>query len=76
MPRRPGYHLEPHRDPKRSLLTCLLYLARPGDSDAQGTQLFAWPMTTMWEPIGKWATGGLKASGYLLHYQPLPAASD
>ena len=40
MLRRPGYHLEPHRDPKRSLLTCLLYLARPGDSDAHGTQLF------------------------------------
>lgn len=40
MLRRPGYHLEPHRDPKRSLLTCLLYLARPGDSEAHGTQLF------------------------------------
>ena len=40
MLRRPGYHLEPHRDPKRSLLTCLLYLARPGDSDTHGTQLF------------------------------------
>ena len=26
--------------PKRSLLTCLLYLARPGDSEAHGTQLF------------------------------------
>jgi hypothetical protein len=40
MLRRPGYHLEPHRDPKRSLLTCLMYLARPGDSEAYGTQLF------------------------------------
>lgn len=40
MLRRPGYHLPPHRDPKRSMLTCLLYLARPGDSEAHGTQLF------------------------------------
>ena len=40
MLRRPGYHLRPHRDPKRSMLTCLLYLARPGDSHGYGTQLF------------------------------------
>jgi hypothetical protein len=41
MLRRPGYHLAPHRDPKHSLLTCLLYLARPGDSDTYGTQIFS-----------------------------------
>ena len=35
-----GYHLGPHRDPKRSMLTCLLYLARPGDIDTYGTQIF------------------------------------
>ena len=40
MLRRAGYHLDPHRDPKRSMLTCLLYLARPGDSEVHGTQLF------------------------------------
>lgn len=40
MLRRPGYHLDPHRDPKRSMLTCLFYLARPGDDVAHGTQLF------------------------------------
>ena len=40
MLRRPGYHLAPHRDPKRSLVTCLMYLARPGDSEAHGTQIF------------------------------------
>ena len=40
MLRRPGYHLGAHRDPKRSLLTCLMYLARPGDDEAHGTQLF------------------------------------
>jgi hypothetical protein len=40
MLRAPGYHLGPHRDPKRSMLTCLLYLARPGDSETYGTQIF------------------------------------
>ena len=40
MLRRPGYHLAPHRDPKRSLVTCLLYLGRPGDSETYGTQIF------------------------------------
>jgi hypothetical protein len=40
MLRRPGYHLKPHRDPKRSMLTCLMYLARQGDSEAYGTQVF------------------------------------
>ncbi|MGE0394922.1 MAG: hypothetical protein AB7K63_20880, partial [Vicinamibacterales bacterium] len=40
MLRRPGYHLDPHRDPKRAWLTCLMYLAKPGDSEAWGTQIF------------------------------------
>jgi hypothetical protein len=40
MLRRPGYHLSPHRDPKRSLLTCLVYLAKPGDDEAHGTRLY------------------------------------
>jgi len=40
MLRRPGYHLGAHRDPKRSMLTCLMYLARPGDDERHGTQLF------------------------------------
>ena len=40
MLRRAGYHVAPHRDPKRAFLTCLIYLARPGDSDSWGTQLF------------------------------------
>lgn len=40
MLRRPGYHLSAHRDPKRSLITCLMYLARPGDDEAHGTQLY------------------------------------
>jgi hypothetical protein len=40
MLRRPGYHLAPHRDPKRALLTCLMYLAREGDSEVYGTQLY------------------------------------
>lgn len=40
MLRRPGYFLAPHRDPKRSMLTCLLYLAKPGDSEEYGTGLY------------------------------------
>lgn len=40
MLRRPGYHLAPHRDPKRSIGTCLLYFARPGDSDVYGTGIY------------------------------------
>lgn len=39
MLRRPGYHLPPHRDPKRAFLTCLLYL--PGKRRMEfGTQIF------------------------------------
>lgn len=39
--RRRGYLISPHRDPKWGFLTCLMYLARPGDSTSWGTQLFA-----------------------------------
>ena len=38
--RRRGYLIPPHRDPKWGFVTCLLYLARPGDSQAWGTQLY------------------------------------
>jgi hypothetical protein len=38
--RRPGYVIPPHRDPKWGFLTCLLYLARPGDNPEWGTQLY------------------------------------
>jgi hypothetical protein len=40
MLRRPGYTLMPHRDPKWGFVTGLVYLARPGDSEAHGTQLY------------------------------------
>ena len=40
MLRRPGYSLAPHLDPKKVLFTCLIYLARPGDSEEHGTQLY------------------------------------
>jgi hypothetical protein len=40
MLRRPGYHLAPHRDPKRTVLTCLIYLARSKDNEAYGTRVF------------------------------------
>jgi len=41
MLRRRGYRIRPHRDPKWSFITCILYLARPGDSEAWGTQILA-----------------------------------
>ena len=40
MLRRPGYHLDPHMDPKRVLMTGLLYFARPGDSELHGTTFY------------------------------------
>jgi hypothetical protein len=40
MLRRPGYHLDPHLDPKRVVFTCLMYFARPGDSEAFGTTFY------------------------------------
>jgi hypothetical protein len=41
MLRRPGYHLEPHLDPRRVIVTCLIYFARPDDDPSFGTQLFS-----------------------------------
>jgi len=38
--RRPGYLIPPHRDPKWGFITCLMYLARKGDDEQWGTQLF------------------------------------
>lgn len=38
--RRPGDRIPPHRDPKWGLITCLVYLAREGDDERWGTQLF------------------------------------
>tara|TARA_B100001123_G_scaffold446235_1_gene600020 strand:+ start:2204 stop:3301 length:1098 start_codon:yes stop_codon:yes gene_type:complete len=35
-----GYHIDPHQDVKRAFLTCLIYFAKPGDSEEWGTQLF------------------------------------
>lgn len=40
MLRRPGYHLDPHLDPKRVVFTTLIYFARPGDSEAFGTTFY------------------------------------
>jgi len=39
--RRGGYKLEPHLDPPRAVLTVLIYLAKPGDDDAFGTDIYA-----------------------------------
>ena len=41
MLRRPGYVIQPHRDPRWGFVTCLVYLAKPGDDEAHGTQLYA-----------------------------------
>ena len=41
MYRRRGYRILPHRDPKWSFITCILYLARPGDDETWGTQVYA-----------------------------------
>jgi hypothetical protein len=40
MLRRPGYRIGTHRDPKWGFITALIYLARPGDSETYGTQLY------------------------------------
>lgn len=40
MLRRPGYELMPHRDPKWGFVTGIVYLARQGDSEAHGTQIY------------------------------------
>ncbi len=40
MLRRSGYVIEPHRDPRWGFITGLVYLARPGDEEEYGTQLY------------------------------------
>lgn len=39
--RRPGYVIPPHRDPQWGFLTTIIYLARPGDREDYGTQLYS-----------------------------------
>jgi hypothetical protein len=36
-----GYRIRPHRDPKWGFITCILYLARPGDDERWGTDLYS-----------------------------------
>jgi hypothetical protein len=40
MLRRPGYVIRPHRDPKWGFIVGLMYLARKGDNESYGTQLY------------------------------------
>jgi hypothetical protein len=40
MLRRRGWTLQPHCDPRDQFISTLLYLARPGEGDTYGTQLF------------------------------------
>ena len=39
MRRRPGYEIKPHRDPRWTFLTCILYLTKRDDRQLYGTQL-------------------------------------
>ena len=39
MRRRPGYEIKPHRDPRWTFLTCILYLIKRDDRQLYGTQL-------------------------------------
>ncbi len=41
MLRRPGFRQAAHVDPKRSLITGILYLAKPGDKPEYGTHLYS-----------------------------------
>jgi hypothetical protein len=41
MKRTRGYNIPPHRDPKWGFITCLMYLAKPGDLETWGTSLYA-----------------------------------
>lgn len=36
-----GYRIAPHRDPKWAFITSILYLARRGDSETWGTQIYS-----------------------------------
>lgn len=38
--RRPGYLLEPHRDPRWGFVTCLAYLTHTGSGETYGTHLY------------------------------------
>lgn len=49
MLRRPGYNLDPHIDPKRVVITTLLYFARPGDDETFGTTLYRMQGAPVWD---------------------------
>jgi hypothetical protein len=36
-----GYDISPHRDPKWAFMVCILYLARRGDSESWGTDIYS-----------------------------------
>src|SRR5262245_7843599 len=40
LPRRPGYVIKPHRDPRWAFLTCLVYLPQTAAHQVYGTQLY------------------------------------
>jgi hypothetical protein len=40
MYRKRGYYIRPHRDPNWGMITCIFYLAKPGDDERWGTDLY------------------------------------
>ena len=51
--RRPGYKLPPHLDPHHGVMTVLFYLARPGEDDQFGTDLYRGTPPAVYEGIYK-----------------------
>jgi hypothetical protein len=58
--RRPGYRLAPHLDPNHAAVTALLYLAREGDSDRYGTDLYRATMPQQYRGIFKADESGVE----------------
>jgi hypothetical protein len=57
--RRPGYKLPPHLDPHHGLMTVLIYLARPGEDEQFGTDLYRGTPPADYEGIYKPIDAGL-----------------
>lgn len=60
--RYPGYRLAPHLDPNEATITALLYLARDGDDDRYGTDLYRGTPPRTYDGIFKADTANLDYS--------------
>ena len=58
--RHPGYRLAPHLDPRHATITALMYLARPGDDDRYGTDLYRATMPRQYKGIFKAEESGIE----------------